>query len=137
MVCICSKMYKKSCQNQSFLQQRGEDWKKSMDCTEPIRAQQSWVGFQSKWKFLFRNAIWIAWRFCWVMKIGLDFLLGFALDWIGYGLDTIMTSPNFFQNTGFISLNFWFYPNLACMFTDVKSFRECQILCVQCPNTHC
>ena len=35
------------------------------------------------------------------MKIGLDFLLGFALDWIGYGLDTIMTSPNFFQNTGF------------------------------------
>ena len=31
------------------------------------------------------------------MKIGLDFLLGFALDWIGYGLDTIMTSPNFFQ----------------------------------------
>ena len=34
------------------------------------------------------------------MKIGLDFLLGFALDWIGYGLDTIMTSPNFFQNTG-------------------------------------
>ena len=36
------------------------------------------------------------------MKIGLDFLLGFALDWIGYGLDTIVTSPNFFQNTGFI-----------------------------------